>query len=170
MRNGGFYDIIFGQDEPTVSDEDLEMNYYFREGDYEHTFEYGQTQVPEWREKEEYEVLIERVKSHKKPVASLVLDNYTDKEQVWDIISSSVRHAKRHTNEWGVDVVTFTDMPDKSLGDVAAARQWEDDWDEFSNKHKTVGSYVDSGFDISSKTNPVTFSESALLYGYPTME
>ena len=170
MTNGGFYDIIFGQSEPAVSDEDLELNYYFRGGDPEHTFEYGQTQIPEWRDKEEYEVLIERVKSQKKPIASLVLDNYTDKERVWDIVSKSVRHARRFTNEWGVDEVMFTDMPDKTLGELAESRQWGGDWDEHAHKERTVGSYVESGFDMSSQTNPVTLSESALLYGYPVLE
>ena len=145
---------------------DHELNYLFRGGSPHHVFEHGQTLVPEWKDREEYEVLIERVKAQKKPVASVVLHG-DDKEKVWNIISNSVRHANRYTNEWGVDEALFTDMPNRTLGELAGSREWESDWDAKGNKERTVGSYVDSGFDMSSADNPVTRLESALLLGYP---
>ena len=65
-----------------------DLNYFFRGGHPKNTFEYGQQQVPDWRGKKEYSVLLDRVAQNKKPIASVVLDNYPNKEEVWEEITS----------------------------------------------------------------------------------
>jgi hypothetical protein len=176
---------------------DYELNLLFRGGDEEHTFEYAKTIVPEWKDKEEIEVLIERVKAQKKPIASIVLDNYEDRELVWsEILSESELCSVRTTNEWGMDMAHFTAMPNWTLGELATQRIRHHSFYE-NRAHQIAGfgmapsrfellsppqwmslnelvtderpliSFLE-GFDMSDEAKAqVTQMESALLLGYP---
>ena len=170
---------------------DYELNFLFRGGDKEHTFEYAKTIVPEWKGKKEIEVLIERVKAQKKPIASIVLDNYEDKELVWsEILMESELCSVRTTNEWGMDMAYFTAMPNRTLGELARQRmgyfrhQQVKYLERYSwnSAHSTtlapdllrlvlderpLISFLE-GFDMSDKAKvQVNQTESALLLGYP---
>ena len=81
-------------------------NFFFREGDAEHTFEAGRRQVSEWRRLSEDTVLIERVAGKLKPVASLVeanipggllLDGIRDEYELTIAVG---------TNEWEASVLS----------------------------------------------------------------
>ena len=142
-----------------------DLNYFFRGGHPKNTFEYGQQQVPDWSEREEYSVLLDRVAQNKKPVGSVVLDNYPDKEKVWEEIASKDLDAKRFTNEWGTDMAYFTNMGDATLQDLAESRGIN--LPSNPRNSMKVRNFVNSGFDMASEHNPVNLLESALLLGYP---
>ena len=155
---------------------DYELNLLFRGGDKEHTFEYAKTIVPEWKGKKEIEVLIERVKAQKKPIASIVLDNYEDKELVWsEILMENELCSVRTTNEWGMDMAYFTAMPNWTLGELARAAQATTmpvihdlaPILELVNDERPLISFLE-GFDMSDEAKvQVNQTESALLLGYP---
>lgn len=169
---------------------DYELNFLFRGGDEEHTFEYAKTIVPEWKGKKEIEVLIERVKAQKKPIASIVLDNYEDRDLIWsEILLESELCSVRTTNEWGMDMAYFTAMPNWTLGQLARHRMarivtrncltWEhppwcrcvrqvrDDLSQLTTDERPLISFLE-GFDMSDEAKAqVTQTESALLLGYP---
>jgi hypothetical protein len=145
-----------------------DLNYFFRGGHPKNTFEYGQQQVPDWRGKKEYSVLLDRVAQNKKPIASVVLDNHPNKEEVWEEITSKELDAKRLTNEWGIDMAYFTNMGDSSLQDLADSR--EINLPPNPRNSMSVRNFINSGFDMASEHNPVNLLESALLLGYPYEE
>ncbi len=159
-----------------ISENDLRLNYFFRGGNPKLTFEYGQTQVPEWEGKTEAEVLIERVMSRKKPVASIA---HGPGEDLWEKISNiSGCRCERSTNEWGMHMIYLTAYPaHTTLLDLARERAVADlgtipvgqriPWLGKGTK-RTVWSYL-KGFDMSSEIPEyrVSMEESALLLGYP---
>jgi hypothetical protein len=156
-----------------LSRTEVDRNYLFRGGDEAHFFYVGgRKAVPEWRDRDEADVLIERVKRKVKPVASIVLVNY-DKSQRLRILKKCRKlHRRIIRNEWGVDELLITATPDASLYDLLTARGIEGDNLRFrGGKHKDLGNrklshYVSRGFDCSGK-RPVSRLECALLFGYP---
>jgi hypothetical protein len=61
-----------------LSAAEAEKNFYFREGDPEHLFEFGQKRVPEWRGRSEIGVLLDRVANGLKPIARPCRDHRED--------------------------------------------------------------------------------------------
>ena len=58
-----------------ISPQEKNNNYYFRGGDFEHVFEWGQNFNDNWKNRTENEVLIDRVYKEQKPLASIVCIN-----------------------------------------------------------------------------------------------
>ena len=156
-----------------LSQAEAEKNFYFRDGDKGHMFEYGgKDNVHEWHGRNEEDVLIERVRHGLKPVASIVLKNYSAKKQecIWGACEGL--HRKIVKNPWGVEELLITATPDASLFDLLGARGVAGKDLGFRGgklvevQKLKLRDYVDRSFDLSGP-NPVTCLESALLYGYP---
>ena len=156
---------------PTLTRKDARHNFYFRDGDTEHTFETGTHEVRAWRRQREYDVLVERVASKRKPVAELVNGSAweDDCEHLGLKTASGV-------NECGVHILVLTAQPDATLMEILLQREPDEQkLVAHHTKHvelfdRKVSRYVSArgfGFDMSSKTSEVNVLESALLLGYP---
>ena len=152
---------------------DYELNFFFRDGDYEHSFENGQRKHKSWRGKSETTVLINRAGTGKKPIAEIVIQPRWNQGCVTRLINRIRRrkNLKFHVmkNEWNVTVVFFTATPEKNLAALFAERG-EDVGDlklRPEVKGRTLAYYVKRGFDMTSVQSPVSALESALLLGYP---
>ena len=152
---------------------EYELNFFFRDGDYEHSFENGQRKHKSWRGKSETTVLINRAGTGKKPIAEIVIQPRWNQGCVTRLINRIRRrkNLKFHVikNEWNVTVVFFTATPEKNLAALFAERG-EDVGDlklRPEVKGRTLAYYVKRGFDMSSVQSPVSALESALLLGYP---
>tara|TARA_B100000795_G_scaffold196910_2_gene150932 strand:+ start:1100 stop:1669 length:570 start_codon:yes stop_codon:yes gene_type:complete len=155
----------------TLTRAEAQLNFYFRAGDEEHTFEAGQPEVRAWRGQYEYDVLVDRVASKRKPVATLV------NASAWeDDCAQRGLTTVSGVNEWDVPVLVLTAQPDATLMEILLQR--EPDEQTLVAHHlrhvelsdRTVSRYVSAGgfgFDISSSSSPVNVLESALLLGYP---
>jgi hypothetical protein len=155
-----------------VTVEEANMNFYFRDGDYEHSFENGQREHPGWRGRSEVDVLCERVAKGFKPVASIVMQPAWSKATCKQVIAKVEAHDLTFTeqrNEWGVSVLYTAAAPEKTLAELLVERG--DDGVGLvlgaGVGERKVGWYVHRGFDMSSAINPVSALESALLLGYP---
>ena len=156
-----------------ISPVEATNNYYFRCGDKAHTFEYGGVKnVAEWRSRKEADVLIERVTSGMKPVASFVLANYRLEERLSILRKCRHLHRRIVRNPWKVYELIITATPDATLFDLLNARELECD-DSLREKlapnlidKRTVREYVARSFDLNGPC-PVTPLECGLLYGYP---
>lgn len=127
-----------------ISYEEKINNEYFRNGDYKHVFEYGQRKIPEWRDKTELQVLIERVKQGLKPIAA-----WSARKTDLELIKSHNLYYHDFINDWGMHVVQFTAFPDKKIfGDMTAR-----DYVHYNS--------IDLGCGLS-------LTECALCYGYVT--
>jgi hypothetical protein len=97
-----------------------EANHIFRNGDYWHTFEYGQTIFPRWRGRGELEVLLERVELGLKPLASFVLqpgkDMPSDRRAAIRKAESRGLSASTFCNSWGVWMLHAVKYPEQPLG------------------------------------------------------
>lgn len=148
-------------------------NFYFRNGDREHTFEAAQSHIQDWVGKSEAQVLLQRVKDEVKPVATIV--------DPGDEIIKTIQNDEALTHAYGkntrgVQVMVFTATPDLTLMDLLQAREdkglVEKNWlanDDVVAKlrDRRVRYYiVEGGFDMSMPLF-VNVLESALLLGYP---
>ena len=168
--------------------DEAERNFYFRNGDEEHTFEHGQQQVPEWRGKTEQTVLLDRVASGVKPIASFVVgsgDRKTShrsmrfKNEFCNMTKQRGLAVHSVTNDWGMEVmyVCRADRVNSTLAELLEARIQEPHAAELSLaaelRSRCVGEYARSGFDcyfydtIPDPSAKVSVLESALLLGYP---
>ena len=155
----------------TLTRAEAQLNFYFRGGDEEHTFEAGQPKVCAWRGQYEYDVLVDRVASKRKPVATLV------NASAWeDDCAQRGLTIVCGVNEWGMPVLVLTAQPEATLMEILLQR--EPDEQKLVAHHvmhaelsdRTVSCYVSAGgfgFDISSSSSSVNVFESALLLGYP---
>jgi len=152
-------------------------NYFFREGDAEHVFEFGQLHVQEWHNRREEDVLIERVTRGQKPMACIVLRRG---EKLVECIREhhtmiSFVHGK---NEWGRRIVNITGMPNATLLQLLRVRskrekstvlhltsQYARDLESLCVKDYLVGGGID--LQASFAYAKVNVLESALLYGFP---
>ena len=170
---------------------EAERNFYFRDGDGSHSFEYGQLHVPEWRGKTAEAMLLNRVASGVKPIASLVvgfgahknspqsmqLKQY--KKEIHDAAHANDLVVHSGTNDWGVEVVYVCRAArvNTTLAELLNERNGEPHAAELSltaeQKSRRVGEYAKSGFDCYFFATPrdpstkVSVLESALLLGYP---
>ena len=157
----------------SLSREEAERNFFFRQGDEEHLFETGQRSVKAWQGRHEEDVLLERVQARLKPVASIVNNGLN-----LNVLEDEGLSFTIGLNEWHVPILTLTAEPDVTLLTLLKRRDAEErrlvaSWvdDEVSMRElsqRRVRRYiVPGGFDISSQLAPVNVLESALLYGYP---
>lgn len=152
-------------------------NVFFRQGDPQHVFEFGQLQVQEWQDRHEEDVLIERVTLGQKPVACIVLcrgAKLVERIRKHHTLLSFV-HGK---NEWGCRVLNITCRPNATLLQLLRVRSKRE---KSSVLHLTsqyarelesvcVKDYlVAGGFDMQASLAyaKVNVLESALLYGFP---
>ena len=169
---------------PALSE--VEKNFFFCGGDYEHTFEYGQQCVPEWKDMSEENVLLERVAAGHKPVASIVVGSTNDMKQDRHVerkreLLNQVRDrglvAEATTNAWGVEVLYVARNGESTLQDLLEQRRGQPHHERValrrSLKTKRVRDYL-SGFDAyltghgkSRPSDKVSVLVSALLLGYP---
>ena len=49
----------------------FDLNFFFRNGDFDHSFAHGQNHVPGWRGRTENEVILDRVERGLKPVGQI---------------------------------------------------------------------------------------------------
>lgn len=149
------------------------LNFYFRGGDEEHCFAFGgQRAVPEWKDRSEADVLIERAEAKVKPVASIVLKNYARAERFEILKRCRHMHRRVTRNEWKVYELRVTARPDASLYTLLKERGAEGECFVRSGRFEwlrsaTVRTYVNDGFDCSGKRHRVSVLVSALLLGYP---
>ena len=166
-----------------ISFEEARKNFYFRMGDIDHIFETGQRRVPEWKDKSEGQVLIDRVLCKTKPVAEIIFAN-TNTGTELDIKEVDVRKLYRDerftsspfTNSYGMNVIQFTTQPDATLEELLKQRtiyeqnlvvRWTDTrWKIDKMKSRRVSQYFRHG-GFGDSVCPVSTLESALLYGYP---
>ena len=162
-----------------ISREEARRNYYFRNGDPEHLFEAGQEAIPEWRNYDEVEMLLERVGQNLKPVAEIVAPiQELEGLRLEPLHEEGNMDFSIGLNEWGVSILTITAQAGASLHDLLMQRDPEerelvahlirDKQSKRLLKTRQVRRYlVPGGFDMSSGLFPVNWLESALLYGYP---
>ena len=168
-----------------ISENELLNNFYFRGGDDSHVFEYGQTQIPEWRGRFEYEVLLDRVSKGLKPVASIVIRSGKKKEIIGKIAEKLKLKTNFVCNDWGVNVCYITKDPDLTLQELLRRRDCSTnflrgEYEDCSPAEKItelgIGDrkidYYLRGFDCFFNQKPkkdlkVSIVESALLLGYP---
>ena len=87
-----------------VTVEEANLNFYFRDGDYEHSFENGHREHPWLRGRSEVDVLCERVAKGFKPVASIVMQPAWSKARCAQVIAKVRAHDLTFSvqrNEWG---------------------------------------------------------------------
>ena len=148
-------------------------NFFFRGGDKAHTFEFGGKLVEDWQGRSEFDVLLERVKALKKPVASFVVQKETaaDIELMKEACFRSGVTVSDFVNEWGVRVLLLTAAPEVTMLDLLHGRGRAGRPLSLSANDgaKKVKDFM-GGFDLSSRENSVTVLECALLYGYPLHE
>ena len=155
-----------------MTPEEAAKNFFFRSGDWEHSFENGRLYCPEWRDLSEEEVLIDRAAKKLKPVAEIVVQPDWDRGARAAVLRKAYKRGLTlavQRNEWGVTVVFMTAEPDKTLQQLLLERGWEGKGLEFKGNtgRRKVGWYVKRGFDMSSKATPVDALTSGLLLGYP---
>jgi hypothetical protein len=152
-----------------MDDSEFELNFYFCGGPQNPEFKTdGRRLVKGWANKEEYEVLIERVRDQKKPIASIVLKDKSEDEikRILNLISEKNLASNRFENEWGVDIIYITGRELTTLNNLAIERNL----DAFvsSRESFTCQNFIETGFDESEKARCcVSRIESALLLGYP---
>ena len=164
-----------------LTQEDLTRNYYFRGGDKEHTFEYGQLHIPEWQGREEEDVLIDRCFNELKPVVSLCFSTRADAMKQFKRIISKGLTGYLFKNEWGMYVIQMTKNSNKTLQQLLDERIRLDERinrniPEVINIHvpeelrtRTIASYLVNSIDLLG-TSQLSMLECALLYGYPFID
>ena len=80
--------------------EEANLNFYFRDGDYEHSFENGQREHPVWRGRSEVDVLCERVAKGFKPVASIVMQPAWSKVDGFKQLLTQTASLKSQQKRW----------------------------------------------------------------------
>ena len=167
----------------TVAPDECEfrLNLYFRDGDYEHSFQNGRLHVPSWAGRCEEDVILDRCRDRLKAVASIVLQPAWSEIQKRLIIGAAQLRGltyRRFINAFGAEVMCATAVPWMSMRELL---------DERYDAHavvlpsaiaaKTVHEYIWEryGFDASAppivsqgeRSGQVSLLETALLYGYP---
>ena len=148
------------------------VNFYFRGGDPDRTFENGQLYVPEWLGLAEEDVLVDRVARGLKPVASIVMQPYWDMRQRAAVLHAACKRGlKLAVCHWSrLAVVYVTATPNKTMRELLRERGREGAGLKLKRGvgRKRVGWYVEHGFDMSSGPGiRVDALTSALLLGYP---
>lgn len=158
-----------------LTQEDLTRNYYFRGGDKEHTFEYGQLHIPEWQGREEEDVLIDRCFNELKPVGEICFSRRADAMKQFKRIIIKGLTGYVFKNEWGMYVIQMTKNSNKTLQQLL---------DERINRNihlpevihipdelrtRTIASYLVNQIDLRG-TSQLSMIECALLYGYPFID
>ena len=80
---------------------DARNNFFFRQGDPEHMFEAGQDLLPDWRQRTEEEVLVQRVHDGKKPVSEIVMqpgDDFIDFFDSFDLTRFALVWTERRSS------------------------------------------------------------------------
>jgi len=158
-----------------LTEEELKRNYYFRGGDKEHTFEYGQLHIPEWQGRKEEDVLIDRCFNELKPVVSLCFSTRADAMKQFKRIISKGLTGYVFKNEWGMYVIQMTKNSNKTLQQLLDERIRLDERIDI-NIHipeelrtRTIASYLVNSIDLRGKSQ-LSMLECALLYGYPFID
>ena len=154
-----------------ISDYDKKLNYYFRNGDLKHTFDYAKKIFKEWENDSETNVLIKRVLNLKKPYASIIFNNYQYMIKFKNYLSKLNLYSNYVFNKYGIYVVNFTKNPNQLLKNLISKRELA----LFEKKepnlkyilNNNLKYYVNNGCDISYGNTPL---ECALVYGYPLNE
>jgi uncharacterized protein (DUF2164 family) len=157
-----------------VTQFDALKNYYFCGGlGNPFFYDQGQKDFPEWASCSMEEVLIQRVKSGVKPVASIVLDDKLGSEHEL-LVEAAPLFSCVIKNEWRVRELLITATPNATLFDLLRMRGSDGVDLEFKGgllekvKGKTVRDYMHTGFDYSAKGEAyASLLECALLFGYP---
>ena len=163
-----------------LTQEDLTRNYYFRGGDKEHTFEYGQLHIPEWQGREEEDVLIDRCFNELKPVVSLCFSTRADAMKQFKRIISKGLTGYVFKNEWGMYVIQMTKNSNKTIQQLLDERINRNIIPEVINipeviyiqdelRTRTIASYLVNSIDLLG-TSQLSMIECALLYGYPFID
>ena len=108
-----------------VTVDEANLNFYFRDGDYEHSFENGQREHPVWRGRSEVDVLCERVAKGFKPVATIVIQPAWSKARCAQVIAKVEAHDLAFSvqrNEWGVSELYMAAAPEKTLAELLVER------------------------------------------------
>ena len=147
--------------------QEQQKNMFFR-GGHGMTFEHGQSIIPEWKNKTQLQVLIDRCKNHLKPVGSLCCKPNEDKIGYWkESVAKAGLTFKTFQSEWGMTVTQFTGVPQKTLQELLDDRHDGEKLnckDEFLNRN--VASYLGEFICRESKKIRISTLECALLYGY----
>lgn len=139
---------------PKISETD--KNLFFRGGSPKHVFEYGQTQVPEWKDKSELQVLAERVNNGLKPFATFVIQEGDGSKEKAYLEKFEDLAVVLKRNKWDVLVVRFC------LKENLKTRLNHFRLDaEFEGK--TFEHYLENGCDTSAGDS---YEECGVLYGY----
>ena len=156
---------------------DARNNFFFRQGDPEHMFEAGQDLLPDWRQRTEEEVLVQRVHDGKKPVSEIVMQPGDDFIDFFDSFDLTRFALSVGANDWGVSVVTVTAQPQATLMDLLEQRDpaeqrlvgnWTIRSDAQLRSRRVWRYIVAGGFYMSFQSQArVNVLESALLLGYP---
>ena len=150
------------------------MNMSFRGGSPQHIFEYGQRVYSEWQGKSEEEVLCSRVRTQKKPLALIVLQDKDHRQYVETLIQKNRLHSLIYTNTWGVLVAAIVKDPQTSLGSLLFPEERkmfatvEPDIERICNT--TLGTFISEKHgapDISKGDPPLVCG---LVYGYDLKE